>query len=76
MASSAATIGLTLSLGQQGLLPLAGAIPVVLGANIGTCATALAAERALDLRGPAGGGGPHRVQGAGRGARASPSSAR
>lgn len=44
MASSAATIGLTLSLGQQGLLPLAAALPVVLGANIGTCATALAAS--------------------------------
>jgi phosphate:Na+ symporter len=44
MASSAATIGLTLTLGQQGLLSLAGAIPVVLGANIGTCATALAAS--------------------------------
>ncbi|HTI52630.1 MAG TPA: Na/Pi cotransporter family protein [Verrucomicrobiae bacterium] len=44
MASSAATIGLTLSLGQQGLLPLGAAIPVVLGANIGTCATALAAS--------------------------------
>jgi phosphate:Na+ symporter len=44
MASSAATIGLTLSLGQQGILSLAGAVPVVLGANIGTCATALAAS--------------------------------
>ena len=44
MASSAATIGLTLTLSQQGLLSLAGAIPVVLGANIGTCATALAAS--------------------------------
>jgi phosphate:Na+ symporter len=44
MASSAATIGLILSLGHQGLLPLAAAIPVVLGANIGTCATALAAS--------------------------------
>ncbi|HET8578617.1 MAG TPA: Na/Pi cotransporter family protein [Methylomirabilota bacterium] len=44
MASSAATIGLTLSLGHQGLLPLDGAIAVVLGANIGTCATALAAS--------------------------------
>src|SRR6266481_2727391 len=44
MASSAATIGLTLSLGQQGLLPLGAAIPVVLGANIGTCATALTAS--------------------------------
>jgi len=44
MASSAATIGLLLSLAQQGLLPLDGAIPVVLGANIGTCAAALAAS--------------------------------
>ncbi len=44
MASSAATIGLMLSLAHQGLLPLDGAIPVVLGANIGTCATALAAS--------------------------------
>ncbi|HJR49474.1 MAG TPA: Na/Pi cotransporter family protein, partial [Gemmatimonadales bacterium] len=44
MASSAATIGLTLSLGHEGLLPLAAAIPLVLGANIGTCATALAAS--------------------------------
>ncbi len=44
MASSAATIGLTLSLGHEGLLPLSAAIPVVLGANIGTCATALAAS--------------------------------
>jgi phosphate:Na+ symporter len=44
MASSAATIGLVLTLGYQGLLPLEGAIPVVLGANVGTCATALAAS--------------------------------
>src|SRR5262245_25591596 len=44
MASSAATIGLLLPLAQQGLLPLDGAIPVVLGANIGTCAAALAAS--------------------------------
>jgi phosphate:Na+ symporter len=44
MASSAATIGLTLSLAQQGILTLAGAAPVVLGANIGTCAAALAAS--------------------------------
>ena len=44
MASSAATIGLMLSLAHQGLLRLDGAIPVVLGANIGTCATALAAS--------------------------------
>jgi len=44
MASSAATIGLTLSLAHQGILTLAGAVPVVLGANIGTCAAALAAS--------------------------------
>ena len=44
MASSAATIGLTLSLAHQGILSLAGAVPVVLGANIGTCAVALAAS--------------------------------
>jgi phosphate:Na+ symporter len=44
MASSAATIGLVLSLSAHGLLPLSGAIPVVLGANVGTCATALAAS--------------------------------
>src|SRR6266542_1404597 len=44
MSSSAATIGLTLSLGHQGLLTLEGAIAIVLGANIGTCATALAAS--------------------------------
>jgi phosphate:Na+ symporter len=44
MASSAATIGVTLSLAHQGILDLAGAVPVVLGANIGTCATALTAS--------------------------------
>jgi phosphate:Na+ symporter len=44
MASSAATIGLALSLAQPGLLTLEGAVPIVLGANIGTCATALAAS--------------------------------
>jgi phosphate:Na+ symporter len=44
MSSSAATIGIILSLANQGLLPLSGAIPVVLGANIGTCATALTAS--------------------------------
>ncbi len=44
MASSAATIGVLLSLAHQGLLPLDGALPVVLGANVGTCAIALAAS--------------------------------
>ncbi|MGH2395094.1 MAG: Na/Pi cotransporter family protein, partial [Candidatus Limnocylindria bacterium] len=42
--SSAATIGLTLALAQQRLLDLPGAIAIVLGANIGTCATALMAS--------------------------------
>jgi phosphate:Na+ symporter len=44
VASSAATIGLAIVLAGHGLLPLAGAVPIVLGANIGTCATALAAS--------------------------------
>ena len=43
VASSAATIGLTLALSTAGLLPLPGAVAVVVGANIGTCATALMA---------------------------------
>jgi phosphate:Na+ symporter len=42
--SSAATIGLALALAQQGLLGLDGAVAIVLGANIGTCATALMAS--------------------------------
>jgi phosphate:Na+ symporter len=42
--SSAATIGLTLALAHQGLLSLGGAVAIVLGANIGTCATALMAS--------------------------------
>src|SRR5438034_2807556 len=42
--SSAATIGLAISLGQSGLMPLEGAIPIILGANIGTAATALVAS--------------------------------
>lgn len=41
--SSAATIGLALSLGATGILPLAGAIPIIFGANIGTAVTALVA---------------------------------
>jgi phosphate:Na+ symporter len=41
--SSAATIGLTLALAHQHLLPIAGAVAIVLGANIGTCVTALMA---------------------------------
>ncbi len=42
--SSAATIGLVLTLAFQGIIHLETAIPLVLGANIGTCATALLAS--------------------------------
>lgn len=42
--SSAAVIGLALSLAANGLMPLAGAIPIIFGANIGTAATALFAS--------------------------------
>lgn len=42
--SSAATIGLVLTLCFRGILNLNSAIPLVLGANIGTCATALLAS--------------------------------
>ncbi len=41
--SSAATIGFALSLAAAGVLSLAGAIPIIFGANIGTAATALIA---------------------------------
>src|SRR5262245_57444511 len=44
MASSAATIGLAISLSHQGALDLAHTLPVVLGANIGSCAVALSAS--------------------------------
>jgi phosphate:Na+ symporter len=47
--SSAATIGLALVLAQNGLVPLDAAIHIVLGANIGTCSTALIAS----MRSPA-----------------------
>ncbi len=42
--SSAATLALTIALAAQGLLTLQGAIPIILGANIGTTATALLAS--------------------------------
>src|SRR5262249_29784483 len=44
VASSAATIGLALALASHGLLTLPAAVPLVLGANIGTCVTALTAS--------------------------------
>src|SRR5206468_9392620 len=43
LTSSAATLGLALVLAQHGLLSLHGAVAIVLGANVGTCATALMA---------------------------------
>ena len=39
--SSSATVGMVLALASAGLLPLKGALPLILGCNIGTCATAL-----------------------------------
>jgi phosphate:Na+ symporter len=39
--SSAAIIGLALALGLQGLIDIEAAIPLIFGANIGTCATAI-----------------------------------
>jgi len=42
--SSAAVIGLALSLAQAGLIPLEGAIPIIFGANVGTAGTALVAS--------------------------------
>jgi phosphate:Na+ symporter len=47
--SSAATIALALALAAHGLITLEGAVHIVLGANIGTCSTALMAS----LRSPA-----------------------
>jgi len=42
--SSSATIGLLIALGSQGLMPIEAAIPILIGDNIGTCSTALAAS--------------------------------
>jgi phosphate:Na+ symporter len=47
--SSAATMGIALALATSGLIPLQSALYIILGANIGTCATALIAS----LRSPA-----------------------
>jgi phosphate:Na+ symporter len=41
--SSAATVGIAIALASEGLLSLSGGITLALGANIGTCATALLA---------------------------------
>ncbi len=42
--SSSATVGLTIALGMQGLLPLEAAIPIILGDNLGTTITAVLAS--------------------------------
>ena len=47
--SSAATIGLAISLATNGLMPLEGAIPVIYGANIGTAGTALVASAGANV---------------------------
>jgi phosphate:Na+ symporter len=39
--SSAATIGISLAFASQGLMTLQASIPIILGANVGTCAAAL-----------------------------------
>lgn len=39
--SSSATIGLMIAFASQGLIPFASAVPILMGDNIGTCATAL-----------------------------------
>lgn len=47
--SSAATIGLAIALADQGLIGLPAAVPIILGANIGTSATALIASIGTNL---------------------------
>src|SRR5439155_1152561 len=44
VASSAATLGVAIALASHGLIGLSGAVAIVFGANIGTCATALTAS--------------------------------
>ncbi len=42
--SSAATLAIVITLGSQGLMPLESGIALILGANVGTCGTALLAS--------------------------------
>lgn len=49
--SSSAIIGLTIVLGEQGFIPLTNAIAIMLGSNLGTCATALIASSTGNLDG-------------------------
>ncbi len=50
--SSSATTGIVIALAAQGLVPLAAGIAIILGANIGTCATTLIASigKPIDAR--------------------------
>jgi phosphate:Na+ symporter len=47
--SSSATIGILIALASSGLIPLEGAIPILLGDNIGTCITAVLASIGTNL---------------------------
>lgn len=47
--SSSATIGILMAMAAQGIIPLEGAIPVLLGDNIGTCITAVLATLQANL---------------------------
>lgn len=47
--SSSATIGILIAMASQGLIPLEGAIPVLLGDNIGTCITAILASMRANI---------------------------
>lgn len=49
--TSAATIGMAMALGLAGVIALSTAIPIVLGANIGTCFTAILATLTSDTQG-------------------------
>lgn len=49
--NSAATIGIAISLAHTGLITLPYALPIILGANIGTCSTALFAMFKADQAG-------------------------
>jgi phosphate:Na+ symporter len=49
--ASAIPIGILIVLGQQGVISLEGAIPIVLGANIGTTATAILGSIVMNING-------------------------
>jgi phosphate:Na+ symporter len=49
--ASAIPIGILIILGQQGLISLEGALPIVLGANIGTTATAILGSMVTNVNG-------------------------